>query len=311
MATLQEQIQELNSYPSCAHVSPQKLASIFGQLQSANGTVELLNINDESDVNSKLSTLTHAGNYGVFVICGDDGKFPSSSLDSVMSEASYKLLHGGTKNKAVVQLMQNWEAYYKVASYWYSQNIRKYLKPEAPAVPHVLRTGDMLIVALHEVKVSDLLDKMVDFSSLNISNEMTNQEKLLWDTYKYTIGCNGFSDEATIKAMLEKGLIFSSVDNTEYEQVPKTVLMYDYVLICNEQTPLPVFTGEFNSGNDCDKPGIYNKITLGRPAGSVSGETYTLITHPDGSQEVRSNMVAGKAFYRPTKMDEWVQLGIN
>lgn len=311
MASLQDQIHELNSYPSCAHVSPQKLAAIFGQLQSANGTLEQINIGDIDDVTSKLSTLTHAGNYAMYTVKGGDGKFPSSVSAMLMPKNVYERLHLYTPQKAIVQLKQNWEVYYKVAGRWYSQNIRKYLRPELVDVPHPVRTGDLLIVGLHEVLAVDLLDTLVDFSTLDISGSLSILEKATWEAYKLSIGCGGLSDEDTIKAMLNFGMLYSQAGDSDYELIPQRVLMYDFILIRNEQQPLTIFKGDFNSGNDCDLPGIYNKIVLGRPPGSVSGETYTLITHPDGSQEVHSNTIAGKAFYRTTKMDEWVQLGIN
>lgn len=308
MATLQEQIQELNTYPSCAHVSPQKLASMFASAQGSNGSLELINLDNASDFNRKLTSLQKDGDFKMFII--KDNRFPSPNDSMILSESVLDAIHLNTDDMAINTLKQNWEVYYNVGGAWYSQNIRKYLR-KSDDVPRPIRIGDAIIITLHNANVMDLFEYLVDMSTIDISGSLSTLERTTWEAYKYSLGIAGASDENTIRTMLGRGLLYASIDNANYYKIPEKILLRDYVVISNEHKPLPVFTGEFNSGNDCDKPGIYNKITLGRPAGSVSGETYTLITHPDGSQEVRSNTVAGKAFYRPTKMDEWVQLGIN
>lgn len=310
MATLQEQIQELNTYPSCAHVSPQKLASLFSSVQSGNGTLELLNTSQASDVGRKLTSLKKDGDFKMFIIKGINDEFPSTTDSVLLSEPVVDNISLATDDMAINILRQNWEVYYNVAGQWFSQNIRRYLRKQE-FTPRPVRVGDVIIIALHSVPIMNLFDYMIDMTSIDISGSLSTIEKATWEAYKVSQGMGGLSDELTIRALLARGMLYASNDNANYYKIPDRLLMRDYAILSNEQRPLPVFTGEFNSGNDCDKPGIYNKITLGRPAGSVSGETYTLITHPDGSQEVRSNMVAGKAFYRPTKMDEWVQLGIN
>lgn len=295
-------------YPSARAVY-KEIARLADSVTTPMQLADTLNLTSLQEVQEAQETLTAEGEARLFLIADDMGTYPTDK-DAVLAPAEVvKALSLSSPGEGARKLLTNWEAYYKVSGSWYSQNISSYLMGNVHAVP--FRTGDVLLLMKHRVRAVDFIARFIDFADISVTASLTTAQKLLWNTYKASIGCSGKSDGDTIKAMIEKDLIYGSTDNVNYSPVSSGgyVVMYDCKVI-GQQRPLPVFSGTFNSGNDCDLPGIYNSISLGRPPGSASNETYTLVVKNDGSQWAYSKSVAGRNFYRRSKFDEWVSLGI-
>lgn len=298
-----------DQYPSAKAVYSEiaKLASSVTSPFQISGSI---NLTSADDVHRAQGMLAADGETKMFVIADFNGTYPTKADAVLAPESVVTALSFSSPDVGLTKLLTNWEAYYKVAGSWYSQNISRYLLNNTHSQP--FRTGDIILLTKRKVKAVDFIARFIDFDSINVTDSLSTAEKIAWNSYKFTIGCTGKSDGDTIKKMIESDLIHGCTDNANYTVISNEglITMYDYKVLSQER-PLKTFSGSFNSGNDCDLPGIYNNITLGRPAGSASGETYTLVVQPDGSHWAYSNTRAGHNFYRPSKFNEWVAIGIS
>lgn len=269
-----------------------------------------LNITSLSSVQSAQASISNDNEAKLFIVADESGTYPTTKDAVIAPEEVVTALSFSSPDEGVRKLLTNWEAYYKVTGSYYSQNISRYLL--GGVHPKPFRTGDLLLLTKRKVKAVDFIAQFINFASIDVASQLSTAQKLVWNSYKLTIGCSGKSDGETIKTMISKDLIFGCTDNSNYTPVSSggLITMFDYKVL-TQNRPLQTFSGSYNSGNDCDLPGIYNSITLGRPAGSASGETYTLVVQPDGSHWAYSNTRGGHNFYRKTKFDEWIPLGIN
>lgn len=285
-------------------LEPQQMPEV-NVASSISGTINPTSL---ASVESAQLTISNDNESKLFIIADETGTYPTRKDAVVAPTEVITALSYSSPSEGVRKLLTNWEAYYKVAGKYYSQNIKKYLL--ADIHPQPMRTGDLILLTKRKVSAVDFIALYIDFDSIDVLNQLSGPDKLAWVTYKATIGCGGKTDGDTIKAMLEKDLIFGCTDDENYSCISDGgfITMYDYKVF-TQNRPLKTFSGSFNSGNDCDLPGIYNSITLGRPPASYSGETYTIVVKPDGSHWAYSNTHPAHNFYRPSKFDEWVSLG--
>lgn len=295
-------------YPSAkaVYTSLAKLAESVSTPMQITGSLNLTSIDN---VHAAQSLLAAEGECHLYVVADANGTYPTRADAVIAPDSVITALSFSSPDEGLSKLLTNWEAYYKVAGSWYSQNISRYLLNNIHPLP--FRTGDIILLTRRRVKAIDFIARFIDFNSIDVSGSLSTTEKLAWNAYKIGIGCSGKSDGDTIRKMIESDLIHGCTDNANYTVISHDgyITMYDYKVL-SQGRPLEVFSGTYNSGNDCDLPGIYNSMNLGRPAGSVSGETYTLIVQPDGSQWAYSKMTPGHNFYRKTKYDDWVSIGI-
>ena len=120
-----------------------------------------------------------------------------------------------------------------------------------------------------------MLDEMIDFSSISISNP-------LFTAYKAS---RGYAVQLVSNGKIHSGYTYRVLkENTKYHD------KYDYW-----------------AGN-CTEPGIYTLMTSGRPGGSENGENYILYVDKDGKQSCQSIRYPEKCFRRDSATSNWEQV---
>lgn len=236
-----------------------------------------INLTAGSSVSTAQLLLKNTGDVAFWLICDPDYKLPSSVTHYTVPSEIIQMLSCRSPNNATDLILSS--------------------IPASKFSPIGVNVGDIIALTRIKVKASDLLEAVG--VSLALSGEIEIYQYKIISTNDAKAGNPGVmglmtpGDKSNLNTALTTAQNALNTANSVNSKV---------------NTRMPYFTGSFNSGNDCDAVGIYDEITLGRPAGNIDTETYILYTYPNGAQTAISKL-RGTIFTRASKNSDWMSYG--